>query len=253
MHGGKQEYRELLRIVSKYFEIVRLMDGEGERQRCFLRHDVDRDFTGSQIMAQIEKDMQIHSTYFMLHTTSYYKENGFLEKCNLIQDMGHEIGLHNSVIEAYTSETKSSYKEIFERELKYLREGGIEIHGVANHIGPYNRRMGFVNYQIFKECYRPYLLGHQPEGVPTLHTLSLKEYGLYEAYFLPACQDCYISDTGSCWRYVCGDGQDEWHPKYLQTEEEKDIKKIIRMLSKRNDIKNIQLLTHPCWWDLNNE
>lgn len=245
--NNQRRYKDFLKIVSKHFSIARLMDGEDENKRCFLRHDVDYHFAGSLVMAQIEKDLQICSTYFMLHTAPYYKKIDFLEKCNLIQDMGHEIGFHNNIIEACIVEPRSSYKEILERELRFLREGGLRIYGTASHGSVNARKMVFANYQIFKECQRPHLSKHLV-GLPPLHTLSLKEYELYEAYFLPIPSDCYVTDTGNHWRYTCREGEDEWHPKYLGMEVKKNIKETIQDLGERDDVKNIQLLTHPCWW-----
>ena len=242
MHGDEQKYKRLLGIISKHFEIVRLMDGEGKERRCFLRHDVDVDFAVSLEMAKIEKSMQICSTYYMLHTTSYYEKDCFLEECNRIQDMGHEIGFHNDIVEACVFNSEGSYKDILERELKFLKEGGLRIYGTSSHGSGKN----FVNYQIFKECQRPHLLGHL-EGAPPLYTLSLKDYGLYEVNFLPVRQDCFVTDSRGKWR--CLDiGQDEWSPQFLQKEIIEDIERFIEELAARDDVKNFQLLTHPCHW-----
>ena len=81
--------------------------------RWCLRHDVDHDIDISLYMARAEMQRGYKSTYFLLTPGSYaygrnyygWLENGIIkhdpyliDKCKLLTDYGHRIGLHNDII-----------------------------------------------------------------------------------------------------------------------------------------------------------
>ncbi len=68
-----------------------------QRGRCvILRHDLDFDVKKAVMFSEIEKEMGVTGTYFVMLTSSLYnvcsKETG--EMLRQIQDNGHTIGLH---------------------------------------------------------------------------------------------------------------------------------------------------------------
>ena len=63
---------------------------------CLLRHDVDADVFAAGIMAELESEMGISSTFFLMLRSPLYN---LMSRCNhriieKILDLGHEIGLH---------------------------------------------------------------------------------------------------------------------------------------------------------------
>lgn len=61
-----------------------------------LRHDVDMSLEAALRMAMLEREMDIHSTYFILISSDVY--NAFskrsVEYIHKIKGAGHDIGLH---------------------------------------------------------------------------------------------------------------------------------------------------------------
>jgi len=249
-HGLPDDYRKLLETISAYFEIVRLRDGEGKRKRCLLRHDVDNTLDGSVRIAEIEHDFGVSSTYFMLHTAPYYEKEDFIDRCKHIQKMGHEVGFHNNIINFCIENPGFTPKQVLEKELRFLRENNIEVYGTSSHGSALCRRKGYTNYEVFKECVRPYTKRTSSvEGIP-LHTLSLSDYGLYEAYFL--FHDYYITDStsGGPWRCLNKKEHDEWVPNFLKMKRIPRIRRLVRDLGKSDRVKNIQFLTHATHWSI---
>ena len=61
-----------------------------------LRHDVDLSLDYALEMALLEKDNDIHATYYILLTSDLYHAGspGGREKVKAIREAGHEVGLH---------------------------------------------------------------------------------------------------------------------------------------------------------------
>ena len=231
-------YGNFLSHLTSYFDVVKLMDYRKETKKCLLRHDVDVSLSNALEMAEIEYSMDVESTYFVLHTAPYYGRGNFIDVCKKIQGMGHEIGLHSNVITSTIKEELNDPKTVLDRELSYLRENDLEIHGTSSHGDPLCHQLEYVNYRIFKECPPKRRKGSNIVKGVKLYKLSLKDYGLYEAYFIP--YDCYISDPGGVWRTSKNN-------KLIKYTTEK-IKKVIEKLGEDENVKTLQLLTHPCWW-----
>ena len=65
-------------------------------KHILLRHDVDLSLDYALDMALLEKDNDIHATYFILLTSDLYSAVSpkGRERVKAIMDAGHEIGLH---------------------------------------------------------------------------------------------------------------------------------------------------------------
>ena len=100
----------------------------------------------------------------------------------------------------------------------------------ASHGDKFIIRKKLVNYQMWKESSRPW----------SGPTLSLKSYGLKEAYFEP--RAAYLSDSGGKWRggkiqgEVFEDAFGEVNP----------IETILNF--NKLDEGILHLLIHPYWW-----
>lgn len=65
--------------------------------RCvILRHDIDNSIEKSIQLAELEAELRVKSTYFVLMTSDFYNvaSKKSLEGLQKIQMLGHEIGLH---------------------------------------------------------------------------------------------------------------------------------------------------------------
>jgi len=233
---------DFLQELKKWFDIRRLVDYKkpSSRSICLLRHDVDLSIEEALKIAKIEYSLNIQSTYFVLHDAKYYRDKDFIKNCQKLQDMGHEVGFHNNLL-TVAIKTGCDIKDAFEKELNYLKDNNINIFGIAAH-GDYKcRSLDYTNYEIFKGCSPPYKKKREVFRGIELHTLDLKDYGLYEAYFLP--RDFYITDSRGTWRYIQGEG-DEWDPKFRpHSPQFKDILPFLRKISEDNII--LQALLHP--------
>lgn len=262
----KVKYRKFLESLKKHFEVVSLKDynKKTKKKLCLLRHDVDHTLNGALQMAEIERSMGIHSTYYMLHTARYYKKVIQRERmigiCKKIQAMGHEIGLHNNILTACLTifRKPKSPEARLQSVLRTFRMNGIKIYGSSSHGSKLCRTLGYINYEIFEECICPWkeerkikIGGKEtepPTNVVKLHTVKLGDFKLsYEAYFLPI--DHYLSDTGGEWRAVNAFSiHDEWHPTFLELSPIGDINAFLDEFGKREDVKVVQVLTHPIYW-----
>ena len=220
------------------------------KKRVLIRHDVDHDIETALEMAKIESKYGLRSTYFILHTADYFLHSleSTIKICKDIQEMGHEIGIHNDLISDYF-EKKINPKDNLERILKIFHENNIEIKGSASHgsklinslikncLSP--NMIEYRNYLIFKEIYSKELMVHKHKIPPPnpwvdnskleLSSIKMSSYGLeYEAYFIPYNKEKYVSDSGGIfWKYgSCP----------VQTVEKSTLG------------DNIQFLFHPIWW-----
>lgn len=131
-------------------------DAAGEGARIVIRHDVDSDLTAAMDQAEIEAALGIRSTYYILHTASYYGEfrNGVFHRhehiapvLRFIASLGHEIGLHIDPLWIH-QEHGIDGAEAVRVELDWLRSLGLEITGTAGHNG--RRAYGAMSSEIFR-------------------------------------------------------------------------------------------------------
>ncbi|UIJ44431.1 hypothetical protein LZK98_15360 [Sphingomonas cannabina] len=90
-------YRSLLvRLRDNGYSSVRLQDLRPEEPCMYLRHDVDLSLEHAATMAQVEGEMGVTSTYFVLLSTDIYNPASAKSRALMTQimDCGHEIGLH---------------------------------------------------------------------------------------------------------------------------------------------------------------
>jgi len=166
-----------------------------------LRHDVDNDLNLAYQFSEIESKLGFHSTYFILHTASYYLSNSnnmsvhaesIIPILKTMQNEKHfEIGWHNDLV---TLQVIYNINPVtfLHSELKWLRSNGINIVGTASHGSNYCKVYHYLNYYFFEECTLPVAPNFDNNiAVPkdgkliTLIKGKLSDFDLqYEAYFL---------------------------------------------------------------------
>lgn len=90
-------YGELLALLRQQgYTFCSYHDCQEYDRSVIVRHDIDMDIDKAVKMAQIETEMGISSTYFVLVTSNFYnifsKENQ--DMLRKLHAMGHEVGLH---------------------------------------------------------------------------------------------------------------------------------------------------------------
>src|SRR5690554_2385803 len=85
-------YKNFVKRMSIYYELVPLFFyGEKEHKRSvYLRHDVDRNPENSLIMARIEAQYGIKSSFYF----RFRFQSWNVDIVKKISDLGHEIGYH---------------------------------------------------------------------------------------------------------------------------------------------------------------
>lgn len=234
---NRDDLNELGRLLASARAVVAMRDvheGVTDVDVIGLRHDVDDNPDSLQTAVRIagwEAERGYRSTFFMLHTASYWSDTGFPEALEQIAGHGHEIGIHANAITVALTEGGHP-ADILTRAIEQLRSYGHDIDGVAPHgdrlcyaTAPAGVRLGFVNDEIFTECERPELGAPDRsifyEGVEVkLEPRPLADFGLsYETYRLP--HGRYLSDSGGKWNIpiaeaAIGAGQLHilWHPDW---------------------------------------
>jgi hypothetical protein len=166
-----------------------------------LRHDIDNDLNIAYQFSEIESKLGFRSTYFILHTASYYLSNSnnmsihaksIIPILKKMQDEKHfEIGWHNDLV---TLQVIYNINPVtfLHNELKWLRSNGINIVGTASHGSNYCKVYHYLNYYFFEECTFPLVPNFDnnitvPIGGKHIAIIKgkLNDFGLqYEAYFL---------------------------------------------------------------------
>lgn len=222
-----------------------------------LRHDVDYHLANALAMAQIEHSLGIASTYYMLPPDgvtcmrNYFGEIAdghlhisrlFLDTAKHMQDMGHEIGIHNDFISFWIG-TGISPKDAIAAILDRMSAAGLHVRGMAAHGSRLCREHGYVNSEIFEGekgwCQADTLdVGGRKLA---LRTLTCGEFGLEyaEAYVH---ESLYASDSGN---NLCLAFQGREMP--LDGESlARNV--ILEHIGKIPDFSSIQLLIHPDHW-----
>lgn len=192
-----------------------------------LRHDVDHDLGVALDMSAMERELgDRRSTYFILHTHAYCRDDLFLDRLRQLVDDGHEIGLHLDALGAWwRGETEDPFGDLG-RWLDRVRGAGIEVVASAAHGAKACYEGGFANHWIWAELRGDdpattmngisaegirvddpafqlrYPGGHRVErsdgAVIDLWSLPMSSLGIsYEACTVPV--DRYWSDSGGEW------------------------------------------------------
>lgn len=211
-----------------------------------VRHDIDHDIDDAVAMARWEAEHDLVATYCVLHTARYYgrhdaggnvldRSEAMVERLLEIQELGHEINLHNNAV-ATALRTGRDPMAILEEELTFLRGRGLVIVGTSTHGDGLCGGLGVQNLELFAETVYPDRGGartveHEGHRV-RVGDRSMAELGLrYEGYDLP--RDLYLTDSGGRLRAVTGTRGRQGRTRAEQSVAHRDITGI---------------LVHPEWW-----
>jgi len=120
-------FREFLEVIkSDDFEIISFDDYENghismDKVNVILRHDVDISLSRTKKMAETQKELGIHSTYFFrLHAEKYTFEEA-VPIIKKLADDGFGIGLHYETLSLAEGDRKKAI-DLLERDIGVLRE-----------------------------------------------------------------------------------------------------------------------------------
>lgn len=199
---------ELADLLSRAYAVVSMQEinaGNTRNDVIGLRHDVD-DNAGSLAtavkLARWEAERGYRSTFFMLHTASYWLSESFEDSLYAIARHGHEIGIHANAL-AHALRAGGDPDEILWDAIEDLRTLGFPVRGVAGHGDELCYRVGVINDEQFVECARPEMgvadrtLTYEGRTLQ-LQPKPLEHFGLvYESLRLPRAR--YQSDSGNHW------------------------------------------------------
>ena len=189
-----------------------------------MRHDVDRKPHCALLMAQVEHEFNIKSTYYFRFNKKVFHPRLIRE----IAKMGHEIGYHYEVLDKAKGNHGRAI-EIFKNELDEFRKIA-EVKTICMHGNPLTE---WDNRDIWGKH-------------------DFNDFGLIGEAYLSFSDITYLSDTGRTWRnkYKVKD----WLPSATYAKIEKaggpaisSTDKLIELI-KSVEIRLIYLLVHPERW-----
>jgi hypothetical protein len=133
-------YRYILQSALKSgYKFIDFPSLKRERQGgqffCLLRHDCDNDLTAAATIAEIETEMGVHSTYFLMLRSVMYNLMS-IPNTTLVRkiiDLGHWIGLHFDE-HYYPNATPNQVATYIDRERTWLSEEfGVSVDVVSFH------------------------------------------------------------------------------------------------------------------------
>lgn len=218
MHNRYKEYEEFLNtflkenykfLCVKEYEKLKL---ENEKH-IILRHDIDSDIKIAKRLFEIERKLNIKSTYYFRLCTLNKK------LISEIHDYGSEVGYHYEEIAQYCKDHKNFSKDFVNDNIdkmkdimlhninEFEKKAGIKIYSIASHGDFINRKIGITNKYLYDDDMK-------------------KRLNLIEAYDIEKMINFRTADS--------------MYPKFWS----EDYKKAIETNS-----RNVLVLIHPRWWD----
>jgi len=146
-----KNYTNLLRYLSQIYKIVPFCEiPQNNFPYLILRHDVDVSLSAALKMAQMEQELGIRATYFIMFSTRFYNvlEGNNVSILKQISKFGHEIGLH------YDPSQYRSYGQNLNETLRiqiYLLQHliGRKVYSIVRHgpgaMDPFAAINGYIN------------------------------------------------------------------------------------------------------------
>lgn len=218
MKNRYKEYEEFLKaFLNAGYQFICIRDYEKLKDKnckhIILRHDIDSDVKIAKKMFEIEKQLNIKSTYYFRLCTF----NAKLIK--EIYEYGSEVGYHYEEIAQYCKDKRQFSKDFVYNNIEEIKKcminnvsefeekAGIKIDSIASHGDFINRKINIRNEYLYDKDMK-------------------KRLNLIEAYDIDRLIDFRTIDA--------------MYPKYWQH----DYKKAIDLNS-----QNVLILVHPRWWD----
>jgi hypothetical protein len=215
-----KQYNELCNTILERHNPVSVVKflTENGKNVAIIRHDIDKKPQNALIIAEIERDLGIQSTFYFRTIPDVFNV-GIMKK---IHAMGHEIGFHYEVLDKANGDINKAIV-FFENELKMFP---FNIQTICMHGNPLTP---WVNKDMWKD-------------------FDFKKYGIIgEAYLSINFSDLYyFSDTGRSWngKYSVKDHSDSCNVKNQNITKTENLREFIRL----ND-GNYYIVTHPQRWN----
>lgn len=251
--GDLEELDE--RFLARAAKVVAMEDvvaGERAPNVIGLRHDCDagHSLATAVRIARWEAERGYRSTFYILHTSPYWRFPGFRRMLDDIAGYGHEIGIHTDAL-AEALKTGREPGEILDEALATLRGFGFTVRGVAGHGNPMCNRdrapgeITFANDEQFLEC-RRVKEGPADRMIARgqirmqLAPRPLADFGLeYEALWSAYPFPWRISDSGGKW---LNPGFDETADQFARQLD------VTALPTRTEDPRQLHFLWHPDWW-----
>lgn len=200
------------RLLSRASAVVAMQEVHAGNRRpdvIGMRHDCDagHSLATAVKIAEWEAERHYRATFFVLHTSPYWRYPEFRESCERIAVLGHEIGLHVDCLAEALKTGRDPYL-ILEDALDELRSYGLPVRGVVGHGNPICYRdkaedePGFANDEMFVEHDRgdQNRLLWRGEHRLQLSPRPLADFGLdYDALWAGLPYPFRCSDSGGKW------------------------------------------------------
>lgn len=214
----RDDYQRLVEPWVEGRTVLTLVEAMGRHPRpaeklTYVRHDIDHDIESAVTIGRWEHEHGLRSTFCVLHTAWYYgtfdgrhyhHSAQMIDACLDLQDLGHEINLHNNFV-TLGLEHGIDPVELLHEELSFLRRHGVSIRGTSAHGDALCRELDYFNLELFKETPWPAkggrrIIRHKGNQVE-LGVVPMSAFGVeYEAYDLP--REIYVTDSGGRPRLV---------------------------------------------------
>ncbi len=115
-------YKEMIKkLLDKGYEISDYKNYKEKKKVVILRHDIDTSLEKALRIAEVEKELNVNSTYFILLSTDFYNINSekSLRILKEIKRLGGKIGLHFDE-KKYKISDKEEYIKYVNYELDIL-------------------------------------------------------------------------------------------------------------------------------------
>ncbi len=92
-----EHYRALIDAARRGGYRFAGFDGEPLAGDLYLRHDVDLDLEAALRMSELERELGVHATYFVMTTSVFYNLDSTVgrEALTRLREDGHAVGLHS--------------------------------------------------------------------------------------------------------------------------------------------------------------
>ncbi len=130
--------------------LAKVAAGDTSEHVVAVRHDVDHSIAHALRFARWEAERGIHSSYYLLPSADYWRRDfaGTTAVAYTIQQLGHEIGLHNDAMSMVNGEAAEAI-DLVRYQAGLLRAAGLEVTGCADHGGQISGTM------LWKHGYTP--------------------------------------------------------------------------------------------------
>lgn len=218
MPNRYKEYEDFLKsFLNNNYEFICVKDYKklenNSKKYIIIRHDIDSDIKIAKRMFEIEKNLNIKSTYYFRLCTVDKK---FITE---IVEYGSEVGYHYEEIAQFCKDNRMISKEFVEKNLEKIKEkmisniklfeenNNIKLYSIASHGDFVNRKINVTNKFIYESDLQ-------------------EKLKLIEAYDIENLLDFRTADT--------------MHPKFWK----KNPKNAIN-----ENRKKVLILVHTRWWN----